>query len=265
MWLTETKYIMRTAKKLHETETGNCWHLFTLIELLVVVVIIMILMSILLPALKGAMEKGRITACKNNQKQIALGLSSYASEWDQWGPQIYWGNGNAYYVNCVKGYLHPSSLPTNARLLQCPSRNGGLATGPYRAGATSGSFIFSSYNLSFGFGDRVNADGSLKDFYGWTMQAVASISSVIIAKCPRLQMAGTTVMGHYILPPSQLPVCGDIASLTGLIDGYGMTASMSHKTGANDLFLDGHCTWVPQVRFSRYVSYYTSINKIYTE
>ena len=54
---------------------------FTLIELLVVIVIIAILISILLPALRHARESARTVKCMSNMKQIAVGLQSYANDY----------------------------------------------------------------------------------------------------------------------------------------------------------------------------------------
>jgi prepilin-type N-terminal cleavage/methylation domain-containing protein len=53
---------------------------FTLVEMLVVISIIGVLMGLVLPAIQNARERGRMTQCSNNMRQLAMALTNYETQ-----------------------------------------------------------------------------------------------------------------------------------------------------------------------------------------
>jgi len=98
---------------------------FTLIELLVVIAVIAILIALLLPAIQAARDAARRNTCKNNLKQIGLGLHNYHDRYRTFPPAVQFatpfgaGSGAAGYKSWVPPlmpYIEEESLLSSMNL-----------------------------------------------------------------------------------------------------------------------------------------------------
>jgi prepilin-type N-terminal cleavage/methylation domain-containing protein/prepilin-type processing-associated H-X9-DG protein len=123
---------------------------FTLIELLVVIAIIAILAAILFPVFAQAREKARQTTCLSNAKQLAMGVSMFAQDFNEYLPKAYFNDvvdgptgwpWNTGWDTAIQAYVK------NLQVFKCPSDSLDPARGSWMVPnpGIPGSF---RYNLS---------------------------------------------------------------------------------------------------------------------
>jgi len=88
---------------------------FTLIELLAVVVIVGILMIYLLPKIPAAFDATKVTACKNNMRNIYQGLMQYHAKYQR----LPTDPGVRFFTALITEEVWENS-ETNAKTLTCP-------------------------------------------------------------------------------------------------------------------------------------------------
>jgi prepilin-type N-terminal cleavage/methylation domain-containing protein len=135
---------------------------FTLIELLVVIAIIAVLIALLLPAVQQAREAARRTQCKNNLKQIGLGMFNYESSFGRFPIPSYFSLRNDLAGGTSTGGLLTTSVWSLAILPQIDQAN-----------------AFNLYNSNLSSFDPANA------------QAVATVVPAYM--CPTTPRSGNLV------------------------------------------------------------------------
>jgi prepilin-type N-terminal cleavage/methylation domain-containing protein len=212
---------------------------FTLIELLVVIAIIAILAAILFPVFARAREKARQASCASNQKQIALGLIMYASDYDEAFPGFYycataadwpllmWFDASRPYVN-------------NDDIYKCPSGGWSRKSGSNYAGTPLDiSYHVNEYVCRGGRGSFSNRIGDITH----PAETLLTFDAVRAARWCAHPMGRARDDNCYARP------AGVPKNPAG-----GITEDQSrHNDGAND----GHVKWVKGGTWEQYPDHYS--------
>ena len=216
---------------------------FTLVELLVVVAVIAVLISLLLPALGSARERGRSISCVNNLKQLFLGVGFYIDDNDFWLPL---SKDAATAVGYADNYTYPYLL-----------MGGTMSDYSWKRGKSKGVYI------SLGQLACPTQSSRPAPEWDWHWQPHYGINQTVQTNCPkvsRLKRASGTLLlldtwyssGSEIdrsKTSYRFPSCSHSASMSGpFLPGPGWgTIAARHSSGwiCNVLFLDGHAQGIP--------------------
>lgn len=198
---------------------------FTLTELLVVIAIISILMTILLPALKTAKEMAKIAACSGNLRQIGIGVTAYAFDFNGIFPSHHYAAANIWvsdffpYTGRNRRLLCPEYI-SNWQVLYC-------ANSPMSCPAHTSKQEITSNCIGYN-----SVRGQNYFTYKWAdSPPILSLNDCI--KNPR---------ALYMDYTSQLPIA---PPSTGYNDSQfnGHNPGLYRLKGGNVVFSDGSVTW----------------------
>lgn len=192
---------------------------FTLVELLVVIAVIAVLLSLLMPALKGAMEKCTALKCAGNLKQVGIALCMYVSDHDGVSPVIcvnpkiddtyhWFGNPGIWPYLSSKEAKTAGAFANS--IVNCP-KSGGYA------------YLAYSYGRMYTYNLKLFKDGSWPNYCNLAPPRLSKVATP----------SGTIEVYESL----------DTTSHWSPYFWYVNYAPWHHSNGINSLFIDGHVAW----------------------
>ena len=199
---------------------------FTLIELLVVIAIIAILAAILLPVFASARERARTTSCANNQKQLALAVIMYCSDYDSCYPPAYYGS--------AMFPLYPQTASTWGQIIQPYVKSWGVYMCPddtQTPGSSANNYLGYVQSMSYAYNDRL---GCLNSWDGLCAACDTGLYTVNEAKVrtPAYMVMLVDVVYADVVGGWKFTILAN--------NGGQYSATDRHNGGFNAAFCDGH-------------------------
>ncbi len=213
-------------------------NVFTLIELLVVIAIIAILAAILLPSLNKARNKAKEASCRNNLKQIGLGINMYMVDHNDFVMSQYRLDNN--YVPCDTWVYKLIPYANNVRVFLCPSdaltirkfsgygkvsellRDGFYGSSPSTASSSQLSYAMSDYRIKNG--------------------SVTSLPSTAFRLTKVKQSRGLVADGEIFTSANNSMYRLRLGPTDSDVNLYRTCLSIRHNYGSNVLMTDGSVT-----------------------
>jgi prepilin-type N-terminal cleavage/methylation domain-containing protein len=243
-----------------KNETLRRGRAFTLIELLIVIAIIALLAALLLPALNSARGTARQSVCLSNQRQISLGMLSFASDnrdllpgtnGQPGGPVTHYGlglgqvfpTGNMPAWYSSESWLVRNKLVPTRAVFQCPELAGNTARFANLLASMgqdyAGFGYYYGYNVGLCGRDFDASDGTARFYWGWTKPARKLSSAPVPAQTVLMAdsisnwdiLWNDTVWGNPTLTGTDIP---------GPYNFVTATAAHQKFTSTVAVYADGH-------------------------